>query len=142
MKKTTYEAAAEYAAKDYFISQRTEQLTNAFNAGASWMFNNQWHDIYEELPPRSGMYMVLYAMDPEISKIPFYIDVLPFFKENIDEGNNPWSLDDGSEHLANALTHWAFIPAYPKDYKLRDGVEPCTRLKQAKRHCQFYEPIK
>lgn len=142
MKKTTSEAAAEYAAKDYFISQRTEQLTNAFNAGASWMFNNQWHDVYEELPPKSGMYLVLYALDLGPGTKPFYTDVLPFFKENIEEGNDPWGLDDGFEYLSHALTHWAFIPQFPKNYKLREEIIPCTRENPARSHCQFNQPLK
>ncbi len=40
-RKSSAEAASDYAAKDYYIAQRTDLLKNAFNAGASWLYNNQ-----------------------------------------------------------------------------------------------------
>lgn len=107
------EAAANYAAKDYFISQRTEQLTNAFNAGVAWLYNNQWHDIYVEAPPKSGQYLVIYLMDNGEKLVQVY-DILVYFKDNENEGLLPWGLDEGYEHLASAITHWAFIPKAPE----------------------------
>ena len=106
------EAAANYAAKDYFISQRTEQLTNAFNAGVAWLYSNQWHDIYVEAPPKSGQYLVIYLMDNGEKLVQVY-DMLVYFKDNEDEGLLPWGLDEGYEYLAKAITHWAFIPKAP-----------------------------
>lgn len=106
------EAAANYAAKDYFISQRTEQLTKAFNAGVAWLYNNQWHDIYVEAPPKSGQYLVIYLMDNGEKLVQVY-DILVYFKENEEEGLLPWGLDEKYEYLAGAITHWAFIPKPP-----------------------------
>lgn len=106
------EAAANYAAKDYFISQRTEQLTNAFNAGVSWLYNNQWHDIYVEAPPKSGQYIVIYLMDNG-EKLVQVFDILVYFKENEEDGLLPWGVGEGFEYLANAITHWAYIPKLP-----------------------------
>jgi len=106
------EAAADYAAKDYFIAQRTEQLTKAFNAGVSWLYNNQWHDIYVETPPKSGQYIVIYLMDNG-EKLVQVFDILVYFKENEEEGLMPWGVGEGFEYLASAITHWAHIPKLP-----------------------------
>ncbi len=106
------EAAADYAAKDYFIAQRTEQLTKAFNAGVSWLYNNQWHDIYVEAPPKSGQYLVIYLMDNG-EKLVQVFDILVYFKENEEEGLLPWGVGEGFEYLAGAITHWAHIPKLP-----------------------------
>lgn len=115
VKKTTADAASEYAAKDYYIAQRTDLLKNAFNAGASWIFNNQWHDIMQELPPRDGQYLVLYSSKNGDKVIPCY-DLLVYSK---DEDDDPqWGLAHGYEYLAFAITHWAFIPTPPKNLPL------------------------
>ncbi|ROS84861.1 hypothetical protein [Lepagella muris] len=106
------EAAANYAAKDYFISQRTEQLTNAFNAGVAWLYSNQWHDIYVEAPPKSGQYLVIYLMDNGGKLVQVY-DILVYFKEEEEDGRLPWGLAEEYEYLAGAITHWAYIPKAP-----------------------------
>ena len=113
-RKSSAEAAADYAAKDYYIAQRTDLLKGAFNAGASWLFNNQWHDMYEEAPPKSGQYLVIYLMDkgekePPEKRYVQVFDILVYFKDNEDEGLLPWGLDEEFEYLANAITHWALI---------------------------------
>lgn len=111
-RKTSAEAASDYAAKDYYIAQRTDLLKNAFNAGASWFYNNQWHDIYVETPPKSGQYLVIYLLDNRKELVQVY-DILVYFKENEEEGLLPWGLGEGYEYLAGAITHWAHIPKAP-----------------------------
>ena len=125
-RKSSAEAAADYAAKDYYIAQRTDLLKSAFNAGASWLFNNQWHDVYEEPPPKSGQYLVIYLMDkgekePPEKRYVQVFDILVYLKDNEDEGLLPWGLEDEFEYLANAITHWAFIPKTPPITTLEDG---------------------
>lgn len=115
-RKSTAEAAAEYAAKDYFISQRTEQLTNAFNAGASWMYSNQWHDIYAENPTRNGEYLVLYLHDNgEIFKDESkrFIQKCAILNCRVDkDGICKWIVDEKSR-IPCAITHWAYLPKLP-----------------------------
>lgn len=126
-RKSSAEAAADYAAKDYYIAQRTDLLKAAFNAGASWLFNNQWHDMYEETPPRSGQYLVIYIMDkgeemPIDKRYVQVFDILVYFKDNEDEGLLPWGLGEEFEYLAGAITHWAHIPNTPKFEIKEDGT--------------------
>lgn len=120
-RKSSADAAADYAAKDYYIAQRTDLLKNAFNAGASWFYHNQWHDMYEEAPPKSGQYLVIYLMNNGEKLVQVY-DILVYCKEDEEEGLIPWGLGEEHLYLANAITHWAHIPKPPAIQATEDGM--------------------
>ncbi len=76
--------------------------------------------MYEEAPPKSGQYLVIYLMDNGEKMVQVY-DILVYFKENEEEGLMPWGIDEEHLYLAEAITHWAHIPK-PPAIQQRDGV--------------------
>lgn len=117
-RKNSAEAASAYAAKDYYIAQRTELLENAFNAGAAWLYNNQWHDIYEEHPVKSDKYLALYLVASDDGQCEQECEVMDYDTEQ----ENPWQC---ATDKSLAITHWAYVPKLPQ-LEMRKEYTPVT----------------
>lgn len=113
-RKSTAEAATDYAAKDPYIAQRANLLKNAFNAGAAWLYANQWRDVYEEMPARSGRYLAIYLVDrgDGYRESERYAQQCVMLTCRVEDGQSEWVVEDGSP-LPFAITHWAHIPKMP-----------------------------
>ena len=118
--------AREYCEEDYYIRDRTTHLTNAYKSGAIYALSNLWHDIYKELPPRSGRYLCLCVVDKGekyegMQGLERYETVEKMLSWYIDEaGNGKWMLPNNNT-IAPAVIMWTMKPKI--NVKLHDFIQ-------------------